>query len=95
MVGWFVDVNISLTIKKKEDNYGQLHQDFLLLYPNYKFTSVSIVIISTQGFVSKCVNDNGHYLELNQPTRILQTQSTNVTADICNDVLKFKLSHFF
>ena len=89
------DVNISFKISEKENIYGQLLRNLQLLYPDYKFTFIPI-IIGALGYVSKCLSGNLEKLgfsgkESDQLTRTLQIQSVSGTVKICKTFLKFNM----
>lgn len=62
-VSYFVDLNILSKIKGEEDNSGQLIRNFQLLYADYQFTTLPL-IIGVLGFESKCLGENSVFVWL-------------------------------
>ena len=88
------DVNISRKIDEKLNNYAPLVRNMQIMYSDYKFAIVPI-IIGALGYVSKCLSkylfqlgfDN---LEINGLIRKLQNISACGTVKICKTFLKFE-----
>ena len=88
------DVNMSRKIDEKLNNYAPLVKNLQIMYSDYKFVVVPI-IIGALGYVPKCLSkyllqlgfDN---LEINGLIQKLQNISACGTVKICKTFLKFE-----
>lgn len=55
--GCFADINICLKIKENKDIYGQLLRNLQLLFADYEFIFIQM-IIGAVAFFSKCLKEN-------------------------------------
>ena len=90
------DVNSRKKIKEKIDNYGPLIRHLQMMYQNYGFKSIPIVI-GAMGYVPKRLNRYLQDLGLSQKqsqylTRILKSLSISGTVKISKMFLKFDRS---
>ena len=89
------DVNVSSKVVEKENIYGELMRNLQLLYPDYKFSFVPI-IIGALGYVTTDLHKSLEMLgfskkEQSKLTRILQIQSISGTVKICKTFQKFSI----
>ena len=85
------DINISKKIAEKTDNYGPLIRNLQIMYPQYRFMFVPI-IVGTFGWVPKSLKDELQCLGINDIdsfTRKLQVFSVSGTVKIFRAFLKF------
>ena len=85
------DINISKKIAEKTDNYGPLIRNLQIMYPQYRFMFVPI-IVGAFGWVPKSLKDELQCLGINDIdsfTRKLQVFSVSDTVKIFRTFLKF------
>ena len=85
------DINISKKIAEKTDNYGPLIQNLQIMYPQYRFMFVPI-IVGAFGWVPKSLKDEFQCLRINDIdsfTRKLQVFSVSGTVKIFQTFPKF------
>ena len=87
------DTNIGKKIKEKIDNYGPLIRNLQMMYENYNFKFIPIVI-GAMGYVSKTLDRYLKDIELTQKQsqhliRVLQCLSISGTVKISKTFLKF------
>ena len=87
------DINIGKKVKEKTDNYGPLIRNLQMMYQNYNFKFIPI-IIGAMGYIPKTLNRYLKDLELKQKQskhlmRVLQCLSISGTVEICKKFLKF------
>ena len=89
------DVNVIKKVAEKENIYGPLIRNLQMMYPNYCFTFIPI-IIGALGTVPKCLSSNLEKLGFQKDKcrkliKKLQIQSISGTVKICKTFLKFKI----
>ena len=89
------DINIMKKIKEKLENYATLLRNLQMLYHDYKFEVVPI-IIGAPGYVPKDLKTNLEKLNCNEKeiktiTRMLQAISVSGTVKIIRTFMGFKM----
>ena len=82
------DINIGKQIKEKIDNYGPLIRNLQIMYQNYDFKSIPI-IIGAMRYVPTTLSRHLTQKQSQYLTRILQSLSISGTVKIFKTFLKF------
>ena len=89
------DVNVVKKVPEKENIYGPLIRNMQLMYKDYKFTFIPI-IVGALGTIPKCLNENIQTLGLTKTEsktliKRLQILSITGTVKICKTFMNFSL----
>ena len=88
-----VDINVSKKVSERENSYGPLIRSMQLLYPDYKFEFIPI-IVGALGSIPACLLQCIERLgftgkESNRTINVLQQKSVTGTDNICKTFLGF------
>ena len=89
------DINVSKKVSEKENIYGPLIRSMQLLYPDYKFEFIPI-IVGALGSIPTCLLQGIEHLgftgkEANRIINVLQQKSITGTVKICKTFLSFAI----
>ena len=81
------DINISKKINEKMNSYGPLLRNLQILYPEYKFEMIPIVVVAL-GYILKCLTQylsqlGFNNIKIRKIIRKMQNISVSGTVKIC------------